>query len=134
MEEGNTFAWGGKYADDFSTRETLYVDPGVSEKYKPVLSNHSKNCDYLLLGNTHPDLQLTLLNQLESKPFVMLDTFKLYMDIANDKLKQMISKSNLLCINYNEAIHLCGLKNSNLKDISKSILDMGTDRLIIKND
>ena len=132
VEEGNTFAWGGKYADDFSTRETLYVDPGVSEKYKPALSNHSKNCDYLLLGNTHPDLQLTLLNQLESKPFVMLDTFKLYMDIANDSLKQIISKSNLLCINYNEAIHLCGLKNPKLKDVAKSILDMGTDSLIIK--
>ena len=29
--DGNTFCWGGEYKDDFSSRETLYVDPGVSE-------------------------------------------------------------------------------------------------------
>ena len=132
IEQGNTFAWGGEYADDFSKRETLYVDPGVSEKYEPVLSQNSKNCEYLLLGNTHPHLQLTLLNQIESKPFVILDTFKLYMDIAKSELKKIISKSNLLCINYNEAIHLCGLKNPNLEDMAKYILDMGSDSLIIK--
>ena len=58
---GNTFCWGGKYQDDFSSRETLYVDPGVSESYLPDLSQHSKNCPFLLLGNTAPHLQIELL-------------------------------------------------------------------------
>ena len=44
---GNTFCWGGEYQDDFSSRKTLSVDPGVSETYVPDLSNESKN---LLLG------------------------------------------------------------------------------------
>ncbi len=30
QSRGSTFCWGGKYKDDFSSRETLYVDPGVS--------------------------------------------------------------------------------------------------------
>ena len=110
----------------------MYVDPGVSEKYQPILSESSKQCQYLLLGNTHPKLQLEVLNQIESNPFIILDTFKLYMDIANSDLKKIISKSNLLCINYNEAVHLSGLKNHNLNEIAENILSLGSDSLIIK--
>ena len=132
IEEGKTFAWGGEYAQDFSTRETLYVNPGVSEKYMPVLSEDSKQCEYLLLGNTHPNLQLTVLDQIQSNPFVILDTFKLYMDIANNDLKKIISKSNLLCINYNEAVYLSGLLHHTLREMAECILNMGTGSLIIK--
>ena len=132
IEEGKTFCWGGEYAHDFSSRETLYVDPGVSEKYQPILSESSKQCEYLLLGNTHPKLQLAVLEQIESNPFIILDTFKLYMDIATSDLKKIISKSNLLCINYNEAVHLSGLKNHNLNEIADYILSLGSDSLIIK--
>jgi sugar/nucleoside kinase (ribokinase family) len=132
IEEGRTFTWGGKYKNDFSSRETLYVDPGVSEVYMPVLSDNAKNCEYLLLGNTHPKLQLSILDQLDSKPFIILDTFKLYMDIAKSDLKKVIAKSNLFCINYNEAVHLSGLKNHTLREIADSILHFGSDSLIIK--
>lgn len=132
IEEGKTFAWGGEYAQDFSTRETLYVNPGVSEKYMPVLSEDSKQCEYLLLGNTHPNLQLTVLDQIQSNPFVILDTFKLYMDIANNDLKKIIPKSNLLCINYNEAVYLSGLLHHTLREMAECILNMGTGSLIIK--
>ena len=132
IEEGKTFSWGGEYKHDFSSRETLYVDPGVSEKYQPILSESSKHCEFLLLGNTHPKLQLSVLEQIESKPFIILDTFKLYMDIASADLKKIISKSNLLCINYNEAVHLSGLQNHNLDQIAENILSLGSDSLIIK--
>ena len=98
----------------------------------PVLSDSAKNCEYLLLGNTHPKLQLSILEQLDSKPFIILDTFKLYMDIANNDLKKVIAKSNILCINYNEAVHLSGLKNHSLDEIADFILKLGSDSLIIK--
>jgi len=133
IEKGKTFIWGGEYQFDFSSRKTLYVDPGISEKYKPILSSNSRNCDYLLLGNTLPRLQLMLLEQIESDPFVILDTFKLYIDIANEDLKKVISKANLLCINYNEALALSGLHNPTIKDMADCILQMGTKSLIIKN-
>ena len=132
IEKGKTFTWGGEYQFDFSSRKTLYVDPGISEKYKPVLSSNSRNCDYLLLGNTLPRLQLMLLEQIESDPFVILDTFKLYIDIANKDLKKAISKSDLLCINYNEALALSDLHNPTIKDMADCILQMGTKSLIIK--
>ena len=131
--KGNTFCWGGKYQDDFSSRKTLYVDPGVSDSYVPDLSNESKKCQYLMLGNTAPHLQLELLEQMESKPYIMLDTFKLYIDTANKQLKDLIQKVDLFCINYNEAIALTGLDGGNIQQMANAILDLGPKSLIIKD-
>jgi len=130
---GNTFCWGGEYQHDFSSRKTLYVDPGVSETYLPDLSENSKNCPFLLLGNTAPHLQTALLNQMDSKPFILLDTFKLYIDIANKELKHLIKRVDLFCINFNEAIALSGQNGSDINEMSKAILDLGPKSLIIKD-
>lgn len=130
---GNTFCWGGKYQDDFSSRKTLYVDHGVSETYVPTLSKESKNCPYLMLGNTAPHLQIELLKQMENKPYIMLDTFKLYIEIANKELKHLIKKVDLFCINFNEAIALTGEDGSNLVKMANAILDLGPKSLIIKD-
>ena len=130
---GNTFCWGGEYQNDFSSRKTLYVDPGVSETYLPELSENSKNCPFLLLGNTAPHLQTALLNQMDNKPYILLDTFKLYIDIANKELKDLIKRVDLFCINFNEAIALSGQSGSDIYEMSKAILDLGPKSLIIKD-
>ena len=130
---GNTFCWGGEYQYDFSSRKTLYVDPGVSETYLPELSENSKNCPFLLLGNTAPHLQTALLNQMDNKPYILLDTFKLYIDIANKELKHLIKRVDLFCINFNEAIALSGQSGSDINEMSKAILDLGPKSLIIKD-
>ena len=131
--DGNTFCWGGEYKDDFSSRETLYVDPGVSESYIPDLSQHSKNRPFLLLGNTAPHLQMQLLDQMQTKPFVLLDTFKLYIDIANKELKDLVKRVDLFCINFNEARAISGMDGSDLISMSKAILELGPNSLIIKD-
>ena len=130
---GNTFCWGGEYQHDFSSRKTLYVDPGVSETYLPELSENSKNCPFLLLGNTAPHLQTALLNQMDNKPYILLDTFKLYIDIANKELKDLIKRVDLFCINFNEAIALSGQSGSDINEMSKAILNLGPKSLIIKD-
>ncbi len=132
IADGKTFIWGGEYTPDFSSRTTLYVNPGIAESSLPVLSQESQECDYILLGNTSPTVQLSILDQIQSDPFIMMDTFKLYIDIALDDLKTTMCKSDLLCINYNEALHLSQLPNPSLDDIAKCILDMGIKSLIIK--
>ena len=130
---GNNLCWGGEYQHDFSSRKTLYVDPGVSETYLPELSENSKNCPFLLLGNTAPHLQTALLNQMDNKPYILLDTFKLYIDIANKELKDLIKRVDLFCINFNEAIALSGQSDSDINEMSKAILDLGPKSLIIKD-
>lgn len=132
IPDGKTFTWGGEYAPDFSSRETLYVNPGIAESCLPVLSGKSKQCEYLLLGNTSPKVQLAILDQIETKPFIILDTFKLYIDTTLEDLKKTMHRSDLLCINYNEALYLSKLSNPSIDDIAKCILDMGVKSLIIK--
>ena len=130
--DGKTFIWGGEYTSDFSSRTTLYVDPGIAESCLPILSEEAKKCNYVLLGNTAPTVQLSILDQIDSNPFIMMDTFKLYIDIALKDLKATMCKSDLLCINYNEALHLSKLSDPSLDDMAKCILDMGVKSLIIK--
>ena len=132
IADGKTFIWGGEYTSDFSSRTTLYVDPGIAESCLPILSKESKQCNYVLLGNTAPTVQLSILDQIDSNPFIMMDTFKLYIDIALKDLKVTMRKSDLLCINYNEALHLSKLSQPSLDDMAKCILDMGVKSLIIK--
>jgi sugar/nucleoside kinase (ribokinase family) len=70
---------------------------------------------------------------MKNKPYVLLDTFKLYIDIANDELKELIKRVDLFCINYNEAIALTGLDGKNIHEMAKAILELGPKSLIIKD-
>ena len=70
---------------------------------------------------------------MENEPYVLLDTFKLYIDIANKELKDLIKRVDLFCINFNEAIALSGLSGTDMNEMSKVILDLGPKSLIIKD-
>ena len=70
---------------------------------------------------------------MQNNPFILLDTFKLYIDIANKELKALVKRVDLFCINFNEARAISGMDGSNLRDMAKSILDLGPKSLIIKD-
>ena len=70
---------------------------------------------------------------MQSKPFVLLDTFKLYINIANEELKALIKRVDLFCINFNEARALSGMADADITEMSKAILDLGPKSLIIKD-
>ena len=72
-------------------------------------------------------------NQMQNNPFILLDTFKLYIDIADKELKALLKRVDLFCINFNEARAISGIDGSNLRDMAKSILDLGPKSLIIKD-
>ena len=76
---------------------------------------------------------MQLLDQMQTKPFVLLDTFKLYIDIANKELKELVKRVDLFCINFNEARAISGMDGSDLISMSKAILQLGPKSLIIKD-
>lgn len=130
VEPGATFSWGGVYSDDFSERTTLFTDLNVFETFNPVLNETHINSEYVLLGNIHPSLQLSVLDQLESPSMVACDTMNLWINTTSDELKNLISRVNILLINDEETILLSG--NDNLSEAAKIILGMGPNFLIIK--
>ena len=131
QEPGRTFRWAGKYADDFSTRETLNTELGVFEKFDPEIPEVYKDSDFALLGNIHPALQLKVLDALSEKTFVAADTMNLWIDITPDVLAQMIRRVDLLVINDEEAVMLSGEQQIAVA-AEKIQADGGPKHLIIK--
>jgi sugar/nucleoside kinase (ribokinase family) len=112
-------------------RDTLNTELNVLADFKPKVPNNYKNADIVLLGNLHPSTQLSVLEQMNSKPkLVILDTMNYWMDNSLDELINVISKVDLLCINDQEAEQLTG--GSDLKIAAQKISDIGPKFLIIK--
>ena len=131
IKNGKTFSWGGKYNNDYSSRDTLFTDLGVFENYNPKkLSSINKN-GTLFLANIHPQLQLNVLNQLNKNvSLVVADTMNLWIDADLLGLNDVISKSNIFLLNDEEAIQLTGC--SDLLEAGKYIMNQGPSTVIIK--
>ena len=128
---GKTFSWGGKYSDDFHTRETLFTNLGVFENFNPIVSNNLANKHNLLfLANIHPALQMAVLKQCPMASTVITDTMNLWIDTDLDGLLQVIKKTNILILNDEEAKQL--INDTNLEKCANQIHQMGPKEVIIK--
>ena len=126
-----SFFWKGKYHEDLNTRDTLITELNVLIDFKPDVPESYQDCTYLMLGNLDPNVQLSVLNQLKNRPkLVVLDTMNFWMEIALEKLKEVISKVDVLTINDEEARLLSG--EYSLTAAAKKIFAMGVKTLIIK--
>ena len=122
VKGGKTFFWKGLYHVNMNHRDTLTTELNVLADFKPIVPNNYKNADIVLLGNLHPSTQLSVLEQMNSKPkLVILDTMNYWMDNSLDELINVISKVDLLCINDQEAEQLTG--ESDLKIAAQKISD-----------
>ena len=131
IKDGKTFSWGGKYSNDYSTRDTLFTDLGVFENYQPIIKSSTNKNGILFLANIHPSLQLDVLNQMKSNvSLVVADTMNLWIDTDLRGVNEVISKSNIFLLNDEEAMQLTGL--SDLHDAGKYILNQGPETVIIK--
>ena len=128
--EGETFAWGGKYSDDFSSRDTLYTNLGVFENFKPKINPDHLNTPIVFLGNIHPELQIDVINQMSDDSLIITDTMNLWIDISLDRLWDVIERTDILLLNDEEAEQLTG--ESNLKIAGKYLLNRGPKTVIIK--
>src|SRR5690606_12831540 len=94
---GQTFFWSGRYHNDMNSRDTLATDLNVLANFDPIIPASYQDCEYLLLGNLTPQIQLTTLSRLKQKPkLVVLDTMNYWMDVALDDLKQVLQKVDVL--------------------------------------
>ncbi|MCI0921081.1 PfkB family carbohydrate kinase [Sphingobacterium rhinopitheci] len=128
---GKSFFWSGKYHNDMNSRDTLATDLNVLADFDPKVPPSYQDCEYLLLGNLTPNVQMTVLNRLHKQPkLVVLDTMNYWMDVALDDLKEVLKRVDILTINDSEARQLSG--EYSLVKAANKILDMGPRYLIIK--
>lgn len=126
-----TFFWSGKYHNDMNTRDTLVTDLNVLADFQPVVPESYKDCQFLMLGNLMPRIQMAVMDQLPERPkLIVMDTMNFWMDIAMDDLLQAIKRIDVLTINDAEARQLSG--EYSLVKAAQKILGMGPKYLVIK--
>ena len=130
FEPGKTFRWGGKYAENFDDRTTLFTDLNVFEHFNPELQDDMKMAKYVLLANIHPGLQHHVIDQLEGKSFIVLDTMNLWINTAKDELMSLLKRVDMLVINDEEALMLTGERNHG--KAATKLQAMGPDWIVIK--
>ena len=130
-ENEKSFFWSGRYHLDMNTRDTLETQLNVLGSFRPVVPDSYQDCEFLMLGNLLPSVQLSVINQLKNKPrLVILDTMNFWMDTAMADLEKVLKKVDVLLVNDAEARQLSG--QYSLVSAAKAIMEMGPKYLIIK--
>ena len=131
FSEGDTFRWSGEYFDDMNTRETLDVALNVLEAWKPKIPDSFKDSPIVLLANSHPDNQHSVLDQCDGNPaFSIADTMDLWITIARDRLLELLRRVDLLVLNDGEAKQL--VDTTNLIEAGHRLREMGPRFVVIK--
>ena len=126
-----TFYWKGKYHENMISRDTLSTELNVLEKFNPIINSEFSSSEIILLGNLHPSVQNTVINQCSNpNRFIILDTMNFWMDNALNELKDVVEKVDLIIINDEEAQQLTN--ESNIFNAGNKILKMGPKKVIIK--
>ena len=128
---GKTFFWSGRYHNDLNSRDTLDTQLNVLADFQPKVPSNFKDADVVMLGNLHPLVQISVLDQLTAKPkLVVLDTMNFWMDCALAELLQVIKRVDVITVNDEEARQLTG--EYSLVKAAAKIHAMGPEFVVIK--
>jgi len=128
---GKTFFWSGKYHNDLNSRDTLVTELNVLADFNPVVPKDYRNAEFLMLGNLAPAVQLSVIEQMETKPkLIVLDTMNFWMDNTLEELLQVIAKVDVITINDEEARQLSS--EYSLVKAAQKIHEMGPKYVVIK--
>src|SRR5438105_2151288 len=130
-QDEKSFFWSGRYHMDMNTRDTLDTQLNVLANFQPVVPDSYQDCEFLMLGNLVPAVQLSVINQLKKRPkLVVMDTMNFWMEVALDDLKKVLTNVDVLLVNDSEARELS--HEFSLVKAAKKIMAMGPQYLIIK--
>lgn len=129
---GKTFYWSGKYHEHFAGRDTLEVQLNVFERFSPVLPPAYLDSGFVMLGAIMPGLQHHVIDQFKGKrrPFILADTFDLWIHTAKDELLRLLKRIDLFVINEDESLLLTGARD--LIKAGKLLRKLGPRMVVIK--
>ena len=128
---GKTFFWSGRYHNDMNTRDTLSTELNVLSDFQPVVPADYKDSSVVVLGNLHPLVQSSVLDQITNDDaLVILDTMNFWMDNTLEDLMEVIKRVDIITINDEEARQLSD--QSSLVAAARKIHEMGPKYVVIK--
>jgi sugar/nucleoside kinase (ribokinase family) len=96
-----------------------------------VVPQAYQDASVVMLGNLHPIVQSSVLNQMTTQPkLVVLDTMNFWMDCALPELVEVIKRVDIITINDEEARQLSG--EYSLVKAAAKIQTMGPKYVVIK--
>ncbi|WP_053990503.1 PfkB family carbohydrate kinase [Mangrovimonas sp. TPBH4] len=131
VEHGKTFFWSGRYHNNMNSRDTLITELNVLADFNPVVPHNYRDSEIVMLGNLHPIVQSSVLDQMVNTPkLAILDTMNFWMDNALEDLLNVIKRIDVITINDDEAKQLTG--EHSLLTAAKRIHEMGPKYVVIK--
>lgn len=131
VQDGKSFFWSGRYHMDMNTRDTLVTDLNVLAQFNPQLPDTCQDCEFLMLGNLAPAVQISVINQLKNRPkLIVMDTMNFWMESAMEDLEKAISMVDVLLVNDSEARQLTA--EYSLVKAAAKISEMGPKFVVIK--
>jgi len=130
IREGSTFRWAGSYLKDLNEAQTLDVCLNVMAHYLPKIPPACRSSRYVFLANIDPDVQLKVLDGLDSPRVVVADTINHWITTKPERVAELIGRTDILVVNDGEARLLTGGKN--LVAAGKELLSRGPRAVIIK--
>jgi len=131
VKGGKTFFWSGRYHNDLNSRDTLVTELNTLADFQPKVPETFKDADVVMLGNLHPLVQSSVLDQMTKQPkLVVLDTMNFWMDCALPELLSVIKRVDVITINDEEARQLSG--EYSLVKAAAKIHTMGPKYVVIK--
>ena len=127
---GQTFRWNGYYEFDMNQAHTLATHLNVFESFRPTLPEAYRATPYVFLANIDPELQLSVLEQIQQPKFVMADTMNFWINGKREQVLDVFKRVNAITINDAEARQLC--ETSSLVVAGRQLLALGPQVVVIK--
>src|SRR6266852_692068 len=128
---GKTFFWAGRYSENLNERVTLATELNVFAEFKPRLPEKYRSSKYVFLANIAPDLQRSVLHQVQGRPRIAaLDTMNYWIERTNDDLRETLKHVDILMIKDSETRQLSS--EHNLLRAAKHIFKLGPSTLVVK--
>ena len=130
VQGGRTFHYDSSFDYDLSNRTTNKTELGVVAGFDPVIPEAYAKSDYVYLANNDPKQNIAILRHFDGPKLVVCDTIEFWINGTRDDVVKMISKTDGVVINDNEARLLC--KEANLARCAKKVISWGSKFVIIK--
>jgi sugar/nucleoside kinase (ribokinase family) len=127
---GKTFHWAGRYEKDVNIRETVKTELNVFQDFRPRIPAAYRSADILFLANIDPDLQDSILAQVERPRLVAMDTISLWIETKPESLRKVLERVDVFFANDQEVKMLTG--EVNLVRGGRKLLDSGPSLVVMK--
>lgn len=130
INKGKTFRWEGKYEYDMNIAHTLATHLNVFQDFAPKIPDELRNSRILFLANIDPDLQESVLKQMNKPDLIACDSMNHWISNKKKSLEKFLHKVDIFLLNDAEARQFSG--EANLLKAAKAIVSNGPKSVVIK--